>query len=76
MIKYDGTSVLDRIECPTLIIGGQKDTVTPLEFQEDLHKRIKGSEYVVVPHGTHCTQLDMPDFVNLKIEKFFKENNY
>jgi pimeloyl-ACP methyl ester carboxylesterase len=76
MMKYDGTSVLDRIECPTLIIGGQKDSVTPKEFQETLHKKIKGSEYLVVPHGTHCTQLDMPDFVNLKIEKFFKANKY
>lgn len=76
MIKYDGTSVLDRVECPTLIIGGQKDAVTPGQFQEVLHKKIKGSEYIVVPHGTHCTQLDMPDFVNLKIEKFLKENGY
>jgi pimeloyl-ACP methyl ester carboxylesterase len=76
MMKYDGTSVLDRIHCPTLIIGGQKDSVTPKQFQETLHKKIKGSEYVVVPHGTHCTQLDMPDFVNLKIEKFFKANKY
>ncbi len=76
MIKYDGTSVADRIECPTLIISGQKDAVTPVQFQEDLHKKIKGSEHVIVPHGTHCTQLDMPDFVNLKIEKFLKENKY
>jgi pimeloyl-ACP methyl ester carboxylesterase len=76
MIKYDGTSVLDRIGCPTLIIGGQKDSVTPIEFQEELHKKIKGSEYIVVPHGTHCTQLDMPDLVNLKIEKFLEQNNY
>ncbi len=76
MMKYDGTGVLDRVTCPTLIIGGQKDSVTPIEFQEVLHKKIKGSEYIVVPHGTHCTQLDMPDFVNLKTEKFLKENDY
>ena len=76
MMKYDGTSVLDRIQCPTLIIGGQKDDVTPVQFQEVLHKKIKGSEFIVVPHGTHCTQLDMPDFVNLKIEKFLNAHKY
>jgi pimeloyl-ACP methyl ester carboxylesterase len=76
MANYDGTAVLDRIECPSLIIGGQKDSVTPAQFQEVLHKKIKGSEYIVVPHGTHCTQLDMPDFVNSKIEKFLKALNY
>lgn len=76
MMKYDGTGVLSRIQCPTLIIGGQKDSVTPAKFQEVLHTKIRGSEYIVVPHGTHCTQLDMPDFVNLKIEKFLRQNNY
>jgi pimeloyl-ACP methyl ester carboxylesterase len=76
MMKYDGNGVLDRINCPTLIIGGQKDSVTPAEHQENLHKKIKGSEYIVVPHGTHCTQLDMPDFVNLKIEKFLRAHKY
>jgi pimeloyl-ACP methyl ester carboxylesterase len=76
MAKYDGTGVLDRIEVPTMIIGGQKDSVTPAPFQEVLHQKIRGSQYLVVPHGTHCTQLDMPDFVNLKIEKFLKDIGY
>jgi pimeloyl-ACP methyl ester carboxylesterase len=76
MTTYDGTPVLDRIQVPTLIIGGQKDSVTPAKFQEVLHKKIKESEYIVVPHGTHCTQLDMPDFVNLKIENFLKSHGY
>jgi len=76
MSQYNGVGVLDRIDVPTLIIGGEKDMVTPAPFQEELHKKIKGSQYLVVPHGTHCTQLDMPDFVNLKIENFLKEIGY
>lgn len=76
MMKYDATHILDTISCPTLIIGGEKDAVTPAKFQEELHKKIKGSEYVIIPQGTHCTQLDMPDFVNLKTENFLKECRY
>ncbi len=76
MVQYNGTSVLERIECPTLIIGGKKDTVTPLEHQLLLHSKIKGSEFMEVPYGTHCTQLDMPDLVNLRIEKFLNQNEY
>lgn len=76
MLSYNGTSVLDRINVPTLIIGGSKDTVTPVTFQQTLHKKIKGSELVLVPYGSHCTQLDLPDFVNLKIEKFLHERGY
>lgn len=70
MLHYDGRSVLERIEVPTLIIAGKNDSVTPTQYQEDIHHLVKGSELLVVPYGSHCTQLDMPDLVNLKIERF------
>ncbi len=76
MINYDGTPVLDRIDIPTLILSGSADTVTPLRYQKMLHTKIKRSEFLTVPYGSHCTQLDLPDFVNLRIEKFLKQNNY
>ncbi|MBX7230682.1 MAG: alpha/beta hydrolase [Bdellovibrionales bacterium] len=70
MMSYDGKPVLDRIHVPTLIIGGKKDSVTPQAVQEELHRRIRSSQLLMVPYGSHCTQLDMPDLVNLKIEQF------
>jgi pimeloyl-ACP methyl ester carboxylesterase len=76
MMNYDGLPVLDRIEIPTLVIAGEKDSVTPKKFQDILHKRIKGSQYLLVPYGSHCTQLDLPELVNLRIEKFLKEHDY
>lgn len=76
MMNYDGNSVLEKISCPTLVIGGAKDQVTPLKFQEAIHHKIKDSKMQVIPYGTHCSQLDMPDLVNLRIEKFLKNINY
>lgn len=76
MMKYDASPVLDRVNVPTLIISGSKDGVTPLAHQERMHQRIKGSSFLRVPYGSHCTQLDLPDFVNLRIEKFLKEIDY
>lgn len=76
MMAYDATPVLDRINIPTLIIAGEKDNVTPKHFQDLLHKKIKGSQFLMVPLGSHCTQLDLPDLVNLRIEKFLKEIDY
>ena len=76
MMAYDGRPVLERIKCPTLIIAGSKDSVTPITIQEEMHKSIVNSELLVVPYGSHCTQLDMPEFVNLRIEKFLAEVNY
>jgi pimeloyl-ACP methyl ester carboxylesterase len=76
MMRFDGLPILERITCPVLIIAGSKDTVTPLKFQEEMHRRICNSQLLVVPYGSHCTQLDMPEFVNLRIDKFLKENGH
>ncbi len=70
MLNYNGRSVLGRILVPTIIIGGKQDSVTPQKHQEEMHQMIKGSDFFMVPYGSHCTQLDMPELVNLKIEKF------
>lgn len=74
MLRYDGTPVLPRISVPTIIIGGKQDSVTPLKHQEEVHRLIRGSDFFLVPYGSHCTQLDMPDLVNLKIDQFLKAN--
>ena len=76
MIKYDGLSVLGRIDAPTLIVSGGKDGVTAPSFQHAMHERIARSELFTVPYGSHCTQLDMPDYVNMRIEKFLRETGY
>ncbi len=74
MMSYDGRPVLERITAPTLIIAGLNDSVTPLHYQEEMHRKIRGSEMMLVPFGSHCTQLDMPEMVNLKIEQFLSKN--
>ncbi len=76
MLNYDGSPVLKNIKVPTLIISGRKDSVTPLDHQNHLHEEISNSQIQVIPYGSHCTQLDLPDFVNLRAEKFLKELNY
>jgi pimeloyl-ACP methyl ester carboxylesterase len=72
MMRYDGIETAKKISVPTLIISGNKDFVTPIKFQHQLHETIKGSELFIVPYGSHCTQLDFPEFTNFKIESFIK----
>lgn len=76
MMDYDGRPVFDRLDVPTLIIGGKKDSVTPQRYQEEMNLKIKKSQFIMIPYGSHCTQLDMPDFVNLRIEKFLTSLEY
>jgi pimeloyl-ACP methyl ester carboxylesterase len=73
LMRFDGEEILPTIAVPTLIISGEKDNVTPTKFQLEFHEKIKGSEYVLVPYGSHCTQLDFPEYLNTKIENFLKK---
>lgn len=73
MIDFDGRPIFKTINVPTLIISGDHDSVTPFKYQEEMHRLIKNSEFLKVPMGSHCTQLDMPELVNLRIEKFLSE---
>ncbi|MBC7742777.1 MAG: alpha/beta hydrolase [Bdellovibrionaceae bacterium] len=70
LLQFDGRSDLELINCPTLIIAGDKDMLTPISFQKEMHEAIKNSEYLLIPYGSHCSQLDFPDFVNLKLRHF------
>jgi pimeloyl-ACP methyl ester carboxylesterase len=74
LMNFDGDSIVDSVKCPALIISGEEDHVTPQKFQFELHEKIKGSEFLMVPYGSHCTQLDFPDYINLRLDRFFKEN--
>jgi len=73
LMNFQGESLLSKITAPTLILSGEKDAVTPIQYQQEMHEKIKGSDFVVVPYGSHCTQLDFPDYTNLKIEKHLLE---
>ena len=74
LLKFDGTSVLPNVEVPTLVIAGDRDMLTPTSFQREMHEQIKGSEFLLIPYGSHCSQLDFPEFVNLKLADFLKRN--
>jgi pimeloyl-ACP methyl ester carboxylesterase len=73
---HDATAWLHTIKAPTLIIAGEQDNVIPVEQQELMHQLIPNSRFEIIRHGSHCPQMDLPDLVDLKIEKFLQEINY
>lgn len=74
LMTYDGEKILAHIKVPTLVISGENDHVTPEPFQLKMSNEIPKSEYLCVPYGSHCTQLDFPEFVNLRMDKFYKSH--
>jgi non-heme chloroperoxidase len=73
---YDANAWLHTVKVPTLIIAGEQDKLIPLEQQELMHQLIPNSQLEVIRHGSHCPQMDLPDLVNLRIEKFLAAANY
>lgn len=73
LMNFNGSEILPTIKQPTLVVAGEKDNITPKSFQLEFKDLIPHSEYVEVPYGSHCTQLDFPDYLNLKIEEFLEK---
>ncbi len=71
--NYDATSWLHEIKVPTLVISGENDFIIPYEAQEVMHQLIPYSKFELIRNGSHCPQMDIPDLVNLIIERFLNE---
>ncbi len=71
--KYDATAWLHRIGVPTLLISGDADLITPREAQEVMHQLIPGSRLEIVRNGSHCPQIDIPDLINVVLERFLAD---
>lgn len=44
---------LEQIKCPVLLVHGDADTDTPLHYSQNAHERLRNSEFVTIPRGTH-----------------------
>lgn len=67
---YDATPWLHQISVPTLIIAGESDIIIPREAQEIMHQLIPQSQFELIRQGSHCPQMDLPELVNIIIERF------
>lgn len=72
--EHCAARVLTQVRVPTLVIAGDKDRMTPATFAGEMASKIPGAELLVVRGATHYTAVEYPELVNLRIEKFLREN--
>lgn len=70
MSRPDSTPLLAQIHCPTLILVGDEDTITPPALAEEMHGRIAGSELAVVAGAGHLSSLEQPAAFNDALARF------
>ena len=63
-LKHDSLVVLERISCPTLIIGAEKDNVLGVEDSLELHQHIKDSQLTLLPECGHALYEQNKNFQN------------
>jgi pimeloyl-ACP methyl ester carboxylesterase len=58
MGRLDQRKFLPRIACPTLVLCGRQDQITPLDRSEEMAAAIAGAKLVVVEECGHIPQLE------------------
>lgn len=63
-LKHDSLAVLEKINCPTLIIGAEKDDVLGVEASLELNQHIKDSQLTILPECGHALYEQNKNFQN------------
>ncbi|MFZ7944251.1 alpha/beta fold hydrolase [Neobacillus sp. 19] len=72
-LEVNNRSLLPKINVPTLIIGGQYDSVLPVWIQACMHKLIPHSEFIIMRNTGHLAKLEAKDRFNLLLRRFLTQ---
>lgn len=73
---YDVKDKLDCITAPTLVIGAEYDSITPLLQQTYLYKQIIQSSFVVIPECGHASMYEKPtEFLSILLGYAMQDND-
>jgi pimeloyl-ACP methyl ester carboxylesterase len=64
MSRPDNRPLLPGIRCPTLVLVGREDALTPLELSQEIAAGIAGARLQVIADCGHLSTLEQPDAVD------------
>jgi pimeloyl-ACP methyl ester carboxylesterase len=73
MSRKDSRPLLSKIDCPTLVLVGEEDGLTPPGLAREMHSDILDSLLVVVPACGHLSTIEKPDEVNAAFIEWLKK---
>jgi pimeloyl-ACP methyl ester carboxylesterase len=65
---------IHRIKTPTLILWGEQDKLAAPVYAQDFQEKIRGSQLVMIPNGSHMVMLEQQDRVVDEIVRFARED--
>jgi pimeloyl-ACP methyl ester carboxylesterase len=72
MGRPDSRPDLGRIRCPTLVLGGRQDAVTPPEVMEEIAAGIPAAKLVLLDRCGHLAPLEQPEAVTAAMAEWLK----
>lgn len=72
MSRPDSRPTLSDIVCPTLVIVGEEDTLTPPELAQEIADGIGDAKLEVIPECGHLATLEQPEAVTAAIQSFLE----
>jgi len=70
--RADSTDLLAGITCPTLVLVGEHDALTPPAVAQDYAANIANAQYTVIPNAGHLSNLEQPESFHLAISSFLQ----
>lgn len=75
MTRPDMRPLLASIACPTLVLVGDGDELTPPQLSEEIAADIAGSRLVVVADCGHLSTMEQPEAVNLALTDWMESTS-
>lgn len=73
-MELDALDQAPNITCPTLLMTGDEDLLTPLSYSHELQRRIAGSQIVMLREAGHCMFLEQPAQFTKAAAEFLARN--
>jgi 3-oxoadipate enol-lactonase len=70
--RQDRTSLLKRIEVPTLVVAGTDDAVIPVAEMRAMAETIPGARFNLIADAGHLPPIEQPDYVNQALIELFE----
>jgi len=70
--RPDSRGDLPNITCPTLVLSGREDALTPLQLHEEMTSLIPTSRLRVVERCSHLSTLERPEVVTAAMREWLE----
>jgi pimeloyl-ACP methyl ester carboxylesterase len=68
--RPDNRPFLPNVACPTLVVVGQEDALTPPKVAREIAEGIPNAELAVIEGSGHLSTIEQPDAVNARLRRW------